>query len=75
MDLQLAMFYARNYVIFGDPNGDLGSFEPLSGSFQLEAKLWEIVCYYKRRGEQRKAKILISDSTSSVMGFQIIEES
>lgn len=74
MILKNAMLYAKNYVIWGDPNGDWGSFEPLKGEYLKDTNNWLIICKYKKGSFERKAKVIIDNVTSEIVSFEIMEE-
>jgi len=74
MNLQNAMSIARNYVVWGDPNGDMGSFEPLQGEFKKEEKIWEITCRYTKKRQIKEALVIVDDDAWYVVGFQLLKE-
>ena len=75
MNLRRAMLIASNYIIFGDPNGEIGSFDPLGGEYMEETDTWRIICQYKKNGIERKATVVIDNKTEEILSFKVIEES
>jgi len=73
MDLRTALRKARYFVIYGEPNGDTGSYEPLKATYNEEEDVWVVTCAYTVNGAERTAKVEIDDDSKEIVGFEVLE--
>ena len=71
MNLREALRLAKRFVIYGEPDGELGSFEPLKGSYNEETDEWEIKCTFTKNSRIRTAIVKIDDDSRNIVGFDI----
>ena len=63
---------AKTFVVFGEPNGDLGSYEPLKATYDDEKEIWEVKCKYTVSDKERIAMLKIDDSSEEIIGFEVL---
>ena len=73
MNVEKALVIAKKFVIYGEPNGDFGSFEPLKAHYDDEEGIWEVLCTYIKYEVKRTAKIEIDDDSEEIIGFEVQE--
>ncbi len=61
---------AHSFVILEPygPYGDLGSFKPIKVEFN--EKTWTIICSFKVKNQEVKAKILVDDDSGEIIGYE-----
>nr|MDO8081901.1 hypothetical protein [Candidatus Freyarchaeota archaeon] len=78
MNLQGAMVIAKNYIIYGDPKANLGSFEPLKGVYNEKNGHWEITCRYElgfgSEKRIRTAKVTIDNEKGELLTFEVLSK-
>lgn len=73
MNLREALQVAKRFVMYGDPNGDFGSFEPVKAHYDHETGIWEVLCRYTKYDMRRTAKVEIDDESEEIVGFELQE--
>jgi len=70
MNLKQALRVARRFIIYGDPSGDMGSFEPLKAAYDDNEETWKVVCQYTKNRVLRTARVEIDDNSEEIIGFE-----
>lgn len=73
VNLRRALGKAKSFVIYQEPDGDPGSFEPIKAIYKDGEKVWEVTCRYTKDARERKAIISIANISEEIIGFEIIE--
>ena len=72
MNLRRALNVARKFVIYGEPNGRTGSFEPIKANYDDEKDVWVVICQYITGSTRRTAKVEIDDDSEEIIGFEVL---
>lgn len=73
MNVRKALQVAREFVIWGEPNGDWFSYEPLKATYDDEEGVWVVKCRYTTGDEPRTAIVEIDDESEEIVGFEVLE--
>jgi hypothetical protein len=72
VNLRRALTVASKFVIYGEPNGRSGSFEPLKATYNEEDDVWIVICQYVKDSYRRTAKVVIDDDSEEIVGFEVL---
>jgi len=76
LSLSDVLIKVHNFVIinpFG-PSGSLGSFKPVKVEFNESSGKWVVICTFKKRGEEFKARVVVDDETGEIVGYEELRE-
>jgi len=73
MNLRQALRVADKFVIYGEPNGTTGSFEPMKAAFNEEKKIWVVICHFTASDFiVRTVKVEIDDASEEIVGYEVL---
>ena len=73
MDVRWAIMKAKQFVEWGPPNADLGTFYPTKAVYDGEEKIWIIECQFKKGGIDKHARLKIEDNTQNIVHYEEIK--
>lgn len=73
-DVSQALEVAHLFVVWDTRglSGEIGSFNPIKAVHDESKNIWVVECKFKRKGENRSAKIIIDANTGTVKSYESI---